>query len=601
MSIWFEKEKRQEMGSSVFSMINSDVLTRHRYYIKSIAEVIQFLTINELALRGTYDIEEHQEKSLFRNLFEYTVQKDEKLADCIKNIPSNATYLSPDIQNDIIQIMADIVTENIVEDIKNADVPWFTILEDGTRDKNNRENIAIGVRYVINGKAKESILAIKTCTSLDAKTFTDLTLKVLDSCDLDTSKILSQCYDGAAVMSGEKGGVQTLLQKRLNRKIPYVHCCNHRLHLVIIKSINEVTEVKQFFEQCSMLYNFLKRGSISSFYEGHALCRLLEQRWSGHINVTRIIFNNYKKIIEALEKVVINTDNGEYIAEATGLLTIVKSKEFRFCLILMKKVLEQLQPADKLLQSREFSLRDSIVILNSTIDSLSNFRNNTVYESIVNEMNTEFDIGEENVSTLKRRRKSNERFRSFIITDSIGERTEEIDLTDSQHFKVIFYQTMDIILNEMKKRFIDNNELLDAISSAENEEMDLQKMKYLQTLNIKLPSQEEISVVKRFIQNQRNKNPNITIFDELFHQRVTFEDTYNLLATTKTFGCSTAICESTFSVLTRINRSPRLSMYHQRMANLILLAFEKDRTKCIDMDILLKKFNSLKKRRLQLF
>lgn len=160
---------------------------------------------------------------------------------------------------------------------------------------------------------------------------------------------------------------------------------------------------------------------------------------------------------------------------------------------------------------------------------------------------------------------------------------------------------MDIILNEMKKRFIDNNELLDAISSAENEEMDLQKMKYLQTLNIKLPSQEEISVVKRFIQNQRNKNPNITIFDELFHQRVTFEDTYNLLATTKTFGCSTAICESTFSVLTRINRSPRLSMYHQRMANLILLAFEKDRTKCIDMDILLKKFNSLKKRRLQLF
>lgn len=83
------------------------------------------------------------------------------------------------------------------------------------------------------------------------------TLKVLNEYGLDTSKILSQCYDGAAVMSGHKGGVQALLQKRLNRVIPYVHCCNHRLHLVLVKAIKEISAIKQYFDQYSMLYMFL--------------------------------------------------------------------------------------------------------------------------------------------------------------------------------------------------------------------------------------------------------------------------------------------------------------------------------------------------------
>ncbi|KAJ3639191.1 hypothetical protein Zmor_004061 [Zophobas morio] len=176
--------------------MSGDILERHRYYVKSVADVIKFLVVNELVLRGTYDINEQEEKSLFQNLFEYTIRKDEKLVECVKTIPANATYLSPEIQNSIIQILADMVSEDIVKDIQNADIPWFSILEDGTRDKNNRENVSIGVRYDRHGKVKEAFLVIKTCNDLNAQAFTDLTLKVFDDYGLDTSKILSQCYDG---------------------------------------------------------------------------------------------------------------------------------------------------------------------------------------------------------------------------------------------------------------------------------------------------------------------------------------------------------------------------------------------------------------------
>jgi hypothetical protein len=151
MAMWNEKKLRLSKGMEISSLVNDEVLQRNRYYVTSIAEIIQFLAVNELPMRGSYNIEEHEEQSLFK-----------KLMECYKGIPRNATYLSPEIQNDVIQILTDCVRESIVDDVKNADVPWFTILADGTKDKRGRENFALGIHYVKESKAYESTLCIKT-------------------------------------------------------------------------------------------------------------------------------------------------------------------------------------------------------------------------------------------------------------------------------------------------------------------------------------------------------------------------------------------------------------------------------------------------------
>lgn len=52
-------------------------------------------------------------------------------------------------------------------------------MEDGTKDKNNRENIAIAIRYVKDGTVNESLLTVTTTVNLDAATFTELTLNTL--------------------------------------------------------------------------------------------------------------------------------------------------------------------------------------------------------------------------------------------------------------------------------------------------------------------------------------------------------------------------------------------------------------------------------------
>jgi hypothetical protein len=450
MAMWNEKKLRLSKGMEISSLVNDEVLQRNRYYVTSIAEIIQFLAVNELPMRGSYNIEEHEKQSLFKNLFEFTLRKDKKLMECYKGIPRNATYLSPEIQNDVIQILIDCVRESIVDDVKNADVPWFTILADGTKDKRGRENFALGIRYVKESKAYESTLCIKTTEELYAHSLAELTLNILQESDINTDYLL------------------------------------------------------------------------------------------------------------------------------------------------MRTILKTLEPADRQLQARETSLNDSTKLIDAVIESLQNLRTDqNCYEETLQYSTTgDFEVSESEHRT-KRKKTASSIMKDFVVMVTTG-LNDEID-EDNILLKQIFNEILDIILIEMNKRFSNNKELLKSISAAEA--LDFDNIQHLSSLGITLPSKEEFAVVKSYLQ----KIASVNTFEEIYRQKTAFEDTYKLLATARTFGCSTALCESTFSVLTRIDRPQRLSMTHQRLANLVFLGFEKERTNNVDFQKVLRKFNEMKNRRLQLF
>ena len=84
---------------------------------------------------------------------------------------------------------------------------------------------------------------------VEAKSLTQILLRLgeLQNQRLDSAYILSQCYDGASVMSGAKRGVQNILQDTLNRKLPHVHCYNHQLHLVVTHAMEAEAKVENFF------------------------------------------------------------------------------------------------------------------------------------------------------------------------------------------------------------------------------------------------------------------------------------------------------------------------------------------------------------------
>ena len=74
------------------------------------------------------------------------------------------------------------------------------------------------------------------------------------SCNLALISV-SQCYDGASVMSGSCSGVSARI-KELNPKAVYIHCCAHRLNLALVDTVKSVPVAEDFFFPSTIIICF---------------------------------------------------------------------------------------------------------------------------------------------------------------------------------------------------------------------------------------------------------------------------------------------------------------------------------------------------------
>ena len=65
---------------------------------------------------------------------------------------------------------------------------------------------------------------------LDASSLVGEIMHQLGQLDLDPSKCISHCYDGASVMSGHLAGVQVIVHHTLGHGCLYIHCYAHQLN-----------------------------------------------------------------------------------------------------------------------------------------------------------------------------------------------------------------------------------------------------------------------------------------------------------------------------------------------------------------------------------
>lgn len=99
------------------------------------------------------------------------------------------------------------------------------------------ENLSVMIRFVSNSMPEEHLIGLLGLHQLNAEYITSEIWTHISDAGYSADNILRQCYDGSSVMSGTRGGVQALLQNKLARYMPYVHCYNHQLHLVVVHVI----------------------------------------------------------------------------------------------------------------------------------------------------------------------------------------------------------------------------------------------------------------------------------------------------------------------------------------------------------------------------
>ena len=140
--------------------------------------------------------------------------------------------------------MAQWVSSKITAEVKEAD--YFTIIADEAKDISKHEQLSICLRYVYKGIIHERFFGFVRAEEINASALAEYILKVLSELNLSISDCISECYDGASVMSGCYSGVSTRILD-MNPKVIYIHCCAHRLNLVLVDTCRSVAAASDFF------------------------------------------------------------------------------------------------------------------------------------------------------------------------------------------------------------------------------------------------------------------------------------------------------------------------------------------------------------------
>ena len=73
-------------------------------------------------------------------------QKKKPVTEFMSQAPRNATYLSPQIQNQLIDCLGYVIRENIVQEANKAG--FLSIMADKTCDVSTTEQMAVAIRYL---------------------------------------------------------------------------------------------------------------------------------------------------------------------------------------------------------------------------------------------------------------------------------------------------------------------------------------------------------------------------------------------------------------------------------------------------------------------
>ena len=248
---WEEHKKRASSSQTVNTMLMQRV-PEHRTWLETVFHVVRYLAMNGLPFRGDVENTEFSDDEfgggLYLNTFrELVFPLDDSLKQIALKLPGNAKYTSLTIQNEAIEVLQDILKAKLSERVRKAKT--FTLMMDRSSDRCWREIEGIVVRYVNdNGNIEEHAIGVEEAVGRSATGLIEIMTKCLRDLGISLDGVVCQCYDGASVMSGHRGGLQQLLSVKCERGILYVHCFCHRLHLVVTDIIENVLFICEHYD-----------------------------------------------------------------------------------------------------------------------------------------------------------------------------------------------------------------------------------------------------------------------------------------------------------------------------------------------------------------
>ncbi len=381
----------ERQADDVYAQVNEhhrDVVMQHREALASIISCLLFCARQNIALRG-----HHEDEGNFRALVNLRAETDPVLRRHMQTAPRRATYLSPDIQNELLNICADELRTTIVRECNRAGV--FAFSADECTDVATREQISLCVRFLQEDgeiKIREEFLGFVKAERTTGRALADKFLDTLDDYGVMMAQIRAQSYDGAPNMSGIHNGVQELIRRQYPHAV-YVYCRAHCLNICIIHScrLPLVRNMMDTIQQIS--YSFKVSAKRLDIYDNELqqnaeakanvdkktkLQVLCETRWASRASALFTFKASYDVVVASLA--LLDEDGG---ANARAYKASILKFDFIVTLVACEHIFSLLTPLSKMLQTVQLDLVEACQEAATVVQVMEGERgDDTVWEAL---------------------------------------------------------------------------------------------------------------------------------------------------------------------------------------------------------------------------
>lgn len=354
---------------------HNELVDKNRHTLSRIIDCIKFCGVHELPLRGHDETMDLNNRGVLSDMVSYTATLDSVLNDHLQN-SKVAKNTSKTHQYDILQCMYEVYIEEIKKEIDDAS--FVSLQADETTDVSCRSQFVIILRYLKDSQPVERFLAFIDVHDRTATGLTTVLKEELKSFSIN-EKLIAQAYDGSAVMSGSRNGVQSLM-KEVYPNAHYVHCYAHQLNLILKKVLSSNKRIRTFFSTLSGFGVFFtsspKRNNLLREISQKQVPRVCETRWNFRSKIVNCIKENKIEILECFNKI-INEEgwDDKSMWESVGFKKSLEDFEFNFFLSFFYSILKHVDVLYNILQSNKsnnITVKEAFKTFESSINLVRN-------------------------------------------------------------------------------------------------------------------------------------------------------------------------------------------------------------------------------------
>eukprot|EP00731_Ephydatia_muelleri_P000174 Em0001g174a len=574
---WKEMERALRLKGGVDEILEKQVQDekkRWREILKRIIDVIKLLASQNLALRGHVEQLDSDNPGNFLATLKFLSFYDTLLENHLKNVrenPHSVSYLSHDIQNEFLSLLAGAVRDKIIKEIKEA--KYFGILYDSTPDVSHTEQLSQVIRYVQsdfetgNVRVKETFIKFVELDKKDAAGYEAIILKSLQDDGLNFLDCRAQ---------------STRLRER-NPKAVFINCDNHSLNLAGVHAASVDPTIITFFETVQEVYSFFS-GSTTRWKKMSEMLDLTvkkesDTRWSAR---------------EAAHE---STDTR---AKAGILLKSLLTFNCVVYLYFWNEVLLKINVVQKRLQSPNMNLHEAATDLDSLWKNFTDDRDNLCARSLQQGLQL---ADKWEIATERRMR------RKRLMP---GESEPDAGLSVQDEASRVMKLSLDTLCQELQERSIRLQELnskfgfLLNVQSLINGNVESDLVHQCADFGVVYEGDvngaalyQEITDCQMLFANRQTlpSTPEELLKATIQYGKYVFPNLQTALQILLTMPVSVASCERSFSKLKIIKTYLRSTMAQERLGNLAILSIEKEVFNSVDFDQIIDQFAEKKSRK----